>query len=252
MGRNSLTITVSHNGTKRKVTTTSEIREEITKVICKPVISMVADSYEKGLIKAFYVAATFFQRVIARTPLDENYTYRDGKGKIRSHHKDEDVAKYDWYITDGTKTIMSKEIIEAGADCLEIDKESDIKYIADLFIKSFGLKDTTLIVGNANEHAGVLEYGGGYGWLADSTPKQGNGEGAIGLLHGVKNSHSIQAPVGMFRISLAELEEGIKLNDSMIKYQEPKQITDSDLRRFVKILSKSGNIRTKDIERFIK
>lgn len=249
MSRKSLTITVQSANGHRKVVTTTGLREEVVNKMLGVAIPKMIGSFEESIQKSFYIVATFVQRVISRTPLDDNYSWIDEEGHKKKHYKDKDVARYDWYITDGSKTVMSKELIESGAMCDEIDNQNDIEIIAQYFIKTFGLKPTVLTIGNANEHAGVLEYGGGKNWPQDSLIKIDNN----GREHGVKNEHSVQAPVGMLRISLAELQEGIRLNDSMISYKQPKDlmISDSQLKILVNALKSSGGIRLKDIERFI-
>lgn len=144
------------------------------------------------------VTATFFQRVCARTPLDEEYEYAKG----RVHTPDDNQCRYDWYIEKKGKRVTAGDIHDSYSDVFDtVNNAQSIKAIETYLKFEFGnaiYEDDEFIIGNNNDHFAILEYGG---YDKDGTIKEGPE-----YEHGVKNKHSVQAPVGMYRITRMELE----------------------------------------------
>ena len=144
-----------------------------------------------------YLASIFFQRVVSRTPLDENYIRYNGF----KHEKDDDVVRECWYLEYNRKKIYSKEM---GMDLFEDigNKESteSIKSILDKFFP-LGKVPRQIKIYNDNDRMSLLEYGT---YDADS---KGISYSETGRPHGVEDGFSIQAPAGMLRITMAEVGE---------------------------------------------
>lgn len=144
-----------------------------------------------------YLASIFFQRVVSRTPLDENYIKYDGQ----EHKKDDDVVRECWYLEYNGKRIYSKEI---GMDLFEDigNKESteSVKSALDSFFPS-GKVPRQIKIYNDNERMSWLEYG-----IYDADSK-GISYSKTGRPHGIEDGFSIQAPAGMLRITMAEVGE---------------------------------------------
>jgi hypothetical protein len=144
-----------------------------------------------------YLAAIFFQRVVSRTPVDENYIKYNGQ----KHEMDDDVVRKCWYLEYNGKKIYSRDI---GMDLFEDtdDKESmeNIKSALDRFFPEKKVPRQIKIY-NDNERMPMLEYGT---YEADS---RGISYSDSGTPHGIEDGFSIQAPAGMLRITMAEVGE---------------------------------------------
>ena len=171
------------------------LNDEVVKVAAPAIALTAREVTERNL----YAAAVFFQRVVSRTPLDEDYVY---KGKV--HKADNDVVRDCWTASYGQRKITAKELRESyGVEFMKFNDTADIDTIymvfRSIFTRKFGAVRQIFIENNHNRFV-ELEYGG---YKTYSTvPKEGpNYE------HGILNKHSVQAPYGMLRITQAEFKE---------------------------------------------
>ena len=173
-------------------------------------------AYAKAAVKReIAIVATFFQRVVARTPIDERYavvrTKKDGTTETTYHEIDTIVCQDDWYITDGKRKITAGDMKKIDGDLFwNVNEKYSIEKIKKIIQQTFDVTpDTNFEVGNDNPHFELLENGNKR-WFNDGlTAGKSRGKTkkeSVRREHGVKNKHSIQAPVGMMRISLAELD----------------------------------------------
>lgn len=247
----------------------SYIKNKIEKNVARVTLNRMAVAKDAAIRQQIRIWATFFQRVVARTPLDEYYEWDEVSHKGETLHyvhiPDDIQCRYDWYITDGNTKITAKELHDEFEDLFDYVSDANaISKIADIFASrlKFTYTNRSMSIYNDNPHFAVLEYGGGYHWL------DGNIKTApSGRKHGVENDHSVQAPVGMLRITQMELQRSSGSSaksalDQRFKGQQvrtykdgttrARQITPSDyqLTQIVKLLKK-GRIKYKDIERYI-
>lgn len=207
----------------------------------------------------YIVMATFFQRVVSRTPLDEKYINGiDDKGKLIFHIPDKDRCRFDWYIECGPAKVTAEEMILKNPTLFnEYNNSTSIDFIVNFFKNKFGELDfTQCTIGNDNPHFAILEYGG---YDHDTAKRQGIPENPweTGEEHGVKNKHSVQAPVGMLRVTQMELESMKKssaksaLSKRYRGQRTSKQISDVKLNRLIKQFKASKNLPLKDIKRYL-
>ena len=184
--------------TKKPVEAFTPIMYEVQKTA----LQRIAKGVYENMMKEYMVAAIFFHRVVYRTPLDEEYKDENG----RHHFPDEDKCRYCWFITDGKTLLTSKDLIDERYEVFDnFDDKDSLNYMFELFKKAFPFNkagNLNLKIGNTCNHFDVLEYGGIFK-APNSTPIK---KGDI-YEHGVKNKRSVQAPVGMLRITRLELED---------------------------------------------
>ena len=238
-------------------------------------LSKTGLNYASVIDQRISIFATFFQRVVSRTPLDEKYTWYELNEKTvrmnkRTHIPDKGVhsqCRYDWYITDGETTVSAKDFPQKYFDVVNdksaiegIKKKFKSKFAPRLSKKNAGTALETLeglYIKNDNPHYAVLEYGGGFRWPMNGTIKQG-----AKYKHGVENGHSVQAPVGMYRITEMELlrESNRNVKTNLAKRYKgnglsnrskiEKTPSDKDLEDFWKLMKKK-KIRYSDIKRYL-
>lgn len=226
--------------------------EEIENNVAKVAFPKLLDAARDNIDAQIYLLATLFQRCVARTPVDENWT----DPKTGEHHTaDRNRCKWDWYMSDGsnklTYTIRSARWFDVVSDEASIQKiVKDIKRV-------FKSQKTGILphIYNDNEHFDVLEYGGGYRWPENSKKKIGDG----GREHGVKNNHSVQAPAGMWRISFMQYE----MEKRKIRFRKPlverfggkkggvkKNLPPKELKELVALMKKK-KIKYGDISKYL-
>lgn len=184
---------------------------------------MIATEGLEASERTLWFAAIYFQRLVSRTPRDENYSYRDDKGNIHYHKDDEDYIQDYW-----TAKYWNYEGITAkylrdncGCDFNVVNNQKEIKIIYNEFRnRFFGAEGSR---GRANKESGkstlksvrficdfpkdkehelryhLLEYGG---YIGDGIIKNAD------RYHGVVNGHSVQAPSGMTAMTDAEFKSG--------------------------------------------
>ena len=159
-------------------------------------VSLSADEISE---RNLYAAAVFFQRVVSRTPLDEDYVH-GGK----THRADGDAVRDFWAASHGRSRITAGEMRESyGISFIKFNDPAEIDTIHMIFRSYF--KERRRIVRSINiqndhERFVELEYGG-YGGNP-TVPKQGEH-----YEHGIINRHSVQAPFGMLRVTQAEFKD---------------------------------------------
>lgn len=213
------------------------------------------------------IMATFFQRVVARTPIDERYavtyTRKDGTTRTTYHKKDTIVAQNDWYITDGKTKMTAGQMKTIDKDLFwNVNEKYSIDKIKKILKEKFDVTpDTNFEVGNDNPHFELLENGNER-WLNDglTAGKIRTEKETVRREHGVQNKHSIQAPVGMMRISLAELElmkqsnvkspltSRYRSQYGRIQHRPPNR---KKLEQFMKLLEKRGDLKYDDIKEYL-
>lgn len=190
--------------------------QEIKMRAANIVLGALSEMNKVAIDREISIMATFFQRVVARTPIDEKYqitfVHKDGTTRTTTHKIDTIVCQDDWYITDGKMKITAKQM-KAVDDRLfwNVNDKYSVTQIKQILKERFNVTpETNFEVGNDNPHFKLLEEGNSR-WINDGLTAGKDWRGkqkneAVYREHGVKNMHSIQAPVGMWRISMAELE----------------------------------------------
>lgn len=186
--------------------TTSEMEEYVEKTLLSR-IEKIRITGTTAAERDVLIAATLFQRLVSRTPLDENYEFEvevNGVEFVEEHEADDDVARNDWimYLTTkgGTYSIYSSDFDPSlFADVNDSDAIEDIAYQIEEELDGERIKN--ILFENHNKHIGVLEYGM-YEW-SYSREKIGD---EYGYSHGVKNHFSYQAPAGMIRKTMFEFD----------------------------------------------
>lgn len=158
-----------------------------------------------GIPVKFYTLATYFYRLVSKTPYDENYFYYLGRKRL--HTKDDSSVKMDWElrVTDylgHTYTYTSDYFISTPEEWnnLKTNSDSIIKNMARDFYESI-YDFTDAVVFNLNPRVDQLEYG----------RYQKKNSDAINVgpttVHGLTDGYSVQAPKGFIRTTLEEISE---------------------------------------------
>lgn len=197
------------------------------------------------------VVATFFQRVCARTPLDEEYEYAEGK----LHTPDENQCRYDWFVEKNGKRVTAREIQGAYSDVFDtVNDSGSITAVITYLKNEFGdviYEDGGFEIGNHNDHFATLEYGG---YKEDSEKINKGPE----YEHGVKNKHSVQAPVGMLRITQMELDS-LKKSPAITRLSKRfrqqkvmgRDLTKDQLKRLLSKFKASKRLKLSDIKEYL-
>ena len=217
---------------------------------------MVAQSGLEASERVLWLAATFFQRLIARTPRDENYSYYDEKGNIHYHKDDEDYMQDYWTARYWNYEGITAKYLRESCNCdfENFNEPSEIAIIYREFRnRFFGAEGSR---GRANKESGkttlksvrfycdypkdkqhelryhLLEYGG---YSGDGIIKNAKRH------HGVVGDKSIQAPRGMYSITAAEFASGQfkvpskrVLNKNYLRYIGPEQNMTKELEKILK------------------
>lgn len=189
--------------------------------------SSMAGSTFSSIRDVIQATAITFQRLVARTPIDEAYetTYKQ-TGKLKNsggngvakeetveHKPDNDTLRYDWqchlvinhreisikatdYPPETFETINDRNSIQTIVNNI-VDRLSSISSID--VDKRRAYTNVSVNFENKNGHFAKLEYGYG-GRTSTHQPVKGEEK-----MHGLVNGFSVQAPSGFFRISMIEL-----------------------------------------------
>ena len=169
---------------------------------------MIAERTLEATERNVFLSAMLFQRLVSRTPMDENYmTGMNERGKPVMHKADNDYVRDAWVASYGTSKITAKELREKGIEFLKFNDRTEVKKIYAEFLKLLGNRKVStgaealqkFTITNTHERFPMLEYGE---YRHDGSIKSGEH-----FKHGVKNGFSIQAPVGMERLTRQEFEE---------------------------------------------
>lgn len=230
----------------------------------KAAIDKLADTARALENRQYVILATFFQRVCARTPLDEKYINGiDSKGNLIYHRPNKVRCRFDWYISCGEKVVSAEEMVNQIPTIFNFyNNKGAIKEVETILRKAFkGLDISECIIGNENPYFATLEYGG---YDHDTAPRKGIVEEPweSGEKHGVKNKHSIQAPVGMLRVTQMELQSIIQesANNTSTKgnaayrfknSSSQKNLSKSELDGLISKFKAHSHLSLKDIKRYI-
>lgn len=180
---------------------TQKEKGDITERMVEFAGAAISESAEVEKQRTLYMAAVFFQRVVNRTPVDEDYWYLDKKtDDMKFHRADDDYVREAWSIKGPAFSFTAKDFMNDGVEFDEFNNKSDIDKIYKILrdtaeSKSFG-KSFYIIIDNFHERFSQLEFGE---YLNDGDLKKGQK-----YYHGVNGGYSVQAPNGMLRITQAE------------------------------------------------
>ena len=185
----------------------SDFFKKASEVVLQKSISGLVGNARRVYEKSIRVAAIFFQRVVARTPVDENYTVaivNNKTGEYLKHWKDSNCVKNSW------KLIIKKQIFSianfSGCKFETVGDENDIDIIYKTILNAIGSSSTNIpkfYLTNTNDHFDILEYGK----YKRSRGRMDVDDGNHDRVHGVVDGYSLQAPAGMYRLSLAEMPQ---------------------------------------------
>lgn len=251
---------------RAKQTDRIDFFESMEKNISNVVLGRLALTFDKEYERLISVMAVFLQRLIVRTPLDDYYDreYVDKEGNlVIEHHKpDLEVCREHWIVEDknGLGFGWNSKNTDVRFGYTILGDKSEIDEIKAKLMRHFPLsvykrngKLPDFEVSNNCVHFSRLEYGYKK-WKNDTDPVVDKN----GREHGVQNQHSVQAPVGMLRITQMELES-IKRSPSVrpltarYKAGGNLRVTPSDkkLNEFWKMLKKGKKLRYADIKRYV-
>ena len=174
---------------------------------------MICEAADTQKLRTLYLSAVFFQRVCARTPVDEGYEAPKSWSGI--HYPDKDYVRDAWKAECNGRVVSAKKLrTEQGIYFEVFNDETEINKIFEIFKDRFlnapKARKTKLAVNieNTHERFAMLEYGGLLG--ESDGPKKGEWSdytgGSGNHYHGIENGYSVQAPYGMLRITEAEFQ----------------------------------------------
>lgn len=176
----------------------------------------ISESAEIEKQRILYMSAVFFQRVVNRTPVDEDYWYLDKKtDDMKFHRADNDSVRESWSISGSGFEYTAKDFMDNGVKFDEFNDKSDIDKIYEILREAVESKSKSgrfyVMIDNFHERFPQLEFGE---YLRDGDLKKGQK-----YYHGVDGGYSVQAPYGMLRVTQAEFGQ-MKLSSSTEKLIE--------------------------------
>ena len=213
---------------------TEKIKGAVEETAYNAVGKMVAEKTEEATRRNVFLSAMFFQRVVSRTPLDEDYiTGMNKDGHLTMHKADDDVVRDCWVASYRNRKITSKELRENfGCEFYKFNDRKEVKKIYEQFLKLIGKTQNirSIRIENTNERFAMLEYGE---YEHDGTIKKDTDNK---YYHGVKGGYSIQAPAGMLRLTEQEFQDTV--------FNIPTKDLMFDSKKWQRGLKKSGSIKT--------
>lgn len=256
-----VTIKTPHSTvTAKNMTMTADLfYEEIEQRAFGIAVNQLAENMNTAINRWYTIIGTFFQRVCARTPLDEKYINGVKEdGTLIFHYPNKVRCRFDWYIECQGVQVTAFEIVQKKPDVFnEYNNSANITFIVNYLKEQFKETDfTKCTIGNDNPYFATLEYGG---YDHDTAPRQGIVENPweTGEKHGIKNKHSIQAPMGMLRITQMELESIINSSaktSASKRYRgqrTSKLPSDVRMKQLIKQFKASKRLPLSDIKRYI-
>lgn len=197
---------VNNNG---KVVVNKKAGDAVDSMV-KIASSAISESSAVERQRTIYMAAVFFQRVVNRTPVDEDYWYLDKKSDdMKFHRADEDSVRETWKIFGPGFEFTARDFMNNGVSFDEFNSKSDIDKIYESIRDTVdGNRNFFIIIENVHKRFSELEFGE---YLRDGDLKKGQK-----YYHGVERGYSVQAPYGMLRITQAEFGR-IKLSSNTEK-----------------------------------
>ena len=174
------------------------IEDSVVNVAGRKIVETVKMERERTL----FMAAVFFQRVVNRTPMDEDYLVTGENGSKVEHHADDDYVRDAWTASYNNRIVTAKQLREAGLTFENFNDENEIRKIYNVFKKTFVMSKKNILsihIDNTHERFPMLEYGE---YTKDSKEIKGGEK----YEHGVEGGYSVQAPHGMLRITEAEFQ----------------------------------------------
>ena len=233
---------------------------------------MIAKSGLKASERVLWLSAIYFQRIVSRTPRDEEYKYLDNDYKNRSHTPDDDYIQDYWTARYWNYQGITAKYLRENCGCTfeTFNDQNEIAIIYKEFRKRFfGAPGSK---GRQNKESGkttlksiriycdypkdqqhalryhLLEFGG---YVGDGIIKKGEK-----YYHGVVNGHSIQSPAGMTATTNMEFEsgqfrvpDGIGSNDVLLRSIGPEQKVSKEIEKIIKDHSR---ISFDEIEKIMK
>lgn len=235
-----------------------QVKEEIESALGKVAIGAIQGADSLTNHQKITLAATFFQRAVARTPLDEDYLRNDGKG---GHKADNDVVRDDWYLSYGGRKFYARDFPGCFESVNDMGAIARIASAVESGIRRVG-NIRTFTVGNDNPRFSQLEYGE---YVVSEEGVKGTGKRP----HGVVGGFSVQAPQGMLRITETEiygmarqvskpgllakaerlLENGS--SGSKVRGKGKKRTSRSQEKAAYGYLKRNGRLKDADIKRFL-
>lgn len=219
------------------------VAASIARDLSTHILTIDIENDKKAIRTMLQVAAIVFQRVVSRTPIDEDYDVTVDKeydtGKWTSHYRhkaDNSVCRYDWELhIEGTKSITytARDFVNMKEDFGDnFNDKKDIQLVLDTLLKSGVQPKKTLDIvnhkmvhrddfniwfDNQNPHFKTLEYGRYK--KGPTEPKQGEKE-----VHGINEDHfSYQAPKGFYAITMAEYKAFVAEHGDKTKWRTISQ-----------------------------
>lgn len=171
------------------------------------VVGKTAAAQKKALCLIY---AAYFQRLVSRTPIDEDYDYTGKDGYKRRHKKDGDVIRDDWVLIVNGSRIKATDFPPSHFE--SFNDRGAIEDIAKRIeaVVGKGRLLHSFEVENKNWKYQLLEEGL-YG--SDGPVSEGPG----GLPHGVVNGHSAQAKNGFKAVTDRELKSVADRSKSFVR-----------------------------------
>ena len=233
------------------------VTEKITGAVQNTVVNVtgrkIFETMRMQRERTLFMTAVFFQRVVSRTPLDEDYEVEGKNGAIIEHKADNDSVRDAWTASYNNRKITAKELREKGITFNTFNDEGEIRKIYNIFKKAFVQNKNKNILAihieNNHERFPMLEYGE---YSKDSKEIK---EGEF-YEHGIEGGYSVQAPHGMLRITEAEFQT-LALNMSTKKlikeYVQKSQRTqkvpsDSKLKELKRLIFEKTNLTENDMD----
>lgn len=235
---------------------TELLRDGVQQTFAKVAYQEISKSVTVAKDRLLMILATFFDRVVSRTPMDENYVSQsmtsDGEIKYKEHKADGNFVRYDWQITCGEDRIISGDLMD-GQIFKTYNSKGDINMLFWLFKEKFGNKKLSELqsiwISNFNDHFATLEYGG----YETEDHFSGKGERE----HGVANQHSIYAPNGMLRITEMELESiaastaKTSLSKRYRQQRTNQVLSKGRIDKLINIVMRSGTLSLGDLDTLV-
>ena len=224
--------------------------------LIKVAAASVSENYLVERERTLYMAAIFFQRVVSRTPVDEDYLFWNKKKDDLDFHKaDDDSVREAWELCGiGPGNVFTaKDFMDAGVSFDKFNSKSDIDRIYSLISDRFaGSEKINIFIENHHKRFSQLEFGE---YLHDGDLKKGPK-----YYHGVERGYSVQAPYGMLWTTQAEFrqmklpkstEELIKnyVNRSQRLQKIPSQAKIKKLRSLMKNKTHLSNSDIESVEK---
>lgn len=220
-------VNVVHN--TKKIAGQSAAMKELNNNVINT--SYSKDMEAKTLSSRYRIIALTFFRLVARTPIDEDYYYHfyeikelKHKGKtrdsytkeiVRKHTKDDSVARDDWECLINLESGKELKITTQNLEALGLNFENEhdnnsIRTLTSYLIKQSGGEPYTHFQFiNLNEHFEYLEFGLYYSngkYASENTKYAHKGEKRF---HGSINEYSVQAPRGIVRLTAQEFSSAV-------------------------------------------